>query len=72
MLVVPRHVPSPQIGILWVLYVAVACMDRCSDLGKPAVLHHALRTARVASGQVLNNLVIAVIVNNAFARAEQA
>ncbi|CAE7026702.1 unnamed protein product [Symbiodinium natans] len=42
----PLQVGHPQIGILWVLYVAVACM-------------------------VLNNLVIAVIVNNAFARAEQ-
>ncbi|CAE7484069.1 unnamed protein product [Symbiodinium pilosum] len=42
----PLQVGHPFVGILWLLYVAVACM-------------------------VLNNLVIAVIVNNAFARAEQ-
>ncbi|CAJ1419595.1 unnamed protein product [Effrenium voratum] len=40
------QIDQPVIGVLWLLYVAVACM-------------------------VLNNLVIAVIVNNAFARAEQ-
>jgi len=37
---------QPLVGVLWLFYIAVACM-------------------------VLNNLVIAVIVNNAFARAEQ-
>eukprot|EP00913_Durusdinium_trenchii_P025327 g23777.t1 len=37
---------QPFVGVLWLLYVAVACM-------------------------VLNNLVIAVIVNNAIARAEE-